>query len=88
MDVRYTTVVMSVLRFQITRFKHDNYVRMYNGGALTNVINCRIGTKLHQLRLIISILICIIANLTLFLGVNNKAIKALTLPLQRQTLFD
>ena len=30
---------------------------MYNGGALTNVVNHRIGSKLHQVRLIISILI-------------------------------
>ena len=38
---------------------------MYNGGALTNVVNRRIGSKLHQLRLIIYILICMTAHLTI-----------------------
>ena len=44
-----------VAQSQIKRFKHEDYVRMYNGGALTNVVNGRIGSKLHQVRLIISI---------------------------------
>ena len=38
---------------------------MYNGGALTNVVNRRIGSKLHQVRPIISILICMTAGLTI-----------------------
>ena len=55
MDVRHKAVTKSVARSQIKRFKHEDYVRMYNGGALTNVVNRRIGLKLHQVRLIISI---------------------------------
>ena len=47
MDVRNTAVAKGVSRFQITRFKHDNYVCIYNGRALTNVVNCFIGSKLH-----------------------------------------
>ena len=50
MDVRYKAVAKNMARSQIKRFKHDNYVRMYNGGALTNVVNSRIVSKLHQMR--------------------------------------
>ena len=38
---------------------------MYNGGGLTNVVNRRIGSKLHQVRLIIFILICMTAHMTI-----------------------
>ena len=38
---------------------------MYNGGAFTNVVNRRIGSKLHQVRLIISMRICMTAHLTI-----------------------
>ena len=55
MDVRHKAVAKNVARSQIKRFKHEDYMRMYNGGALTNVDNRRIGSKLHQVRLIISI---------------------------------
>ena len=55
MDVRHKAVAKCVARSQIKRFKHENYLRMYNGGALTNVVNRRNGSKLHQARLIISI---------------------------------
>ena len=55
MDVRHKAVKKAVARSQIKRFKHEDNVRMYNGGALTNVVNRRIGTKLHQVRLIILI---------------------------------
>ena len=85
MDVRHKAVAKSVARSQIKRFKHEEYVRMYDGLALTNVINHRIGSKLHQVRLISFILICtIIYDCTfdsLFSGVHNKAGKAWTLPL-------
>ena len=47
MDVRHKAVAKGVARSQIKCFKHENYVRMYNGGALTNVVNRRIGSKLH-----------------------------------------
>ena len=57
MDVRHNSVAKNVARSQIKRFKHEDYLRMYNGGALTNVVNRRIGSKLHQVRFIISILI-------------------------------
>ena len=48
MDVRHKAVEKGVARSQIKGFKHENYVRMYNGGALTNVVNRRIDCKLHQ----------------------------------------
>ena len=65
MDIRHKAVAKGVARSQINRFKHEDYVRMFNGGALINVVNRRIGSKLHQVRLIISILICITAHLTI-----------------------
>ena len=55
MDMRHKAVAKGVARSQIKRFKHEDYVRIYNGGALTNVVNGRIGSKLHQVRLIIYI---------------------------------
>ena len=55
MDIRHKAVAKGVARSQIKRFKHEDYVRMFNGGALTNVVNPRIGSKLHQVCLIISI---------------------------------
>ena len=55
MDVRHKTVANGVTRSQIKRLKHEDYVWMYNAGALTNVVNRRIGSKLHQVRLIIFI---------------------------------
>ena len=85
MNVRHKAVAKGVARSQIKRFKHEDYVRMYNGGALTNVVNRRIGSKRHQVLLIIFILICtIIYDCTfdyLFSGVHNGAGKAWTLPL-------
>ena len=45
----------ALARSQIEHFKHKDYVRMYNNGAFTDVVNCRIGSELHQLRLIIFI---------------------------------
>ena len=51
MEVRHKAVAKGVARSQIKRFKHEDYVQMYNGGALTNVVNRRIGSKLHQVRL-------------------------------------
>ena len=47
MDIRHKAVAKGVVRSQIKRFKHEDYVRMFNGGALTNVVNRRIGSKLH-----------------------------------------
>ena len=55
MDVRHKAVAKGVARSQINRFKNEDYVRMYNGGAFTNVVNRRIGSKLHLVRQIISI---------------------------------
>ena len=55
MDVRHMAVAKGLARSQIKRFKHEDYVRMYNGGAFTNVVNRRIGSKLHKVRQIISI---------------------------------
>ena len=55
MDVRHKTVAKGVARSQIKRFKYEDYVSRYNGEALTNVVNRRIGSKLHQVRLILYI---------------------------------
>ena len=51
-------VAKGVARSQIKLFKHEDYVLMYNVGVLNNVVNRRIGSKLHQVRLNIFILIC------------------------------
>ena len=66
-DVGPKAVATSVARSQIKRFKHENYVRMYNGWAITNVVNCRIGSKFQQVSLIIFIWICLTAHLTIYL---------------------
>ena len=55
MDARNKAVAKGRARFKINRFKHEDYVRMYNGEAQTNVVNRCIGSKLHQVRAIISI---------------------------------
>ena len=55
MDIRHKAMEKGVARSQIKRFTHEDYVRMYNGGALTNVVNRRIGSKLHLVRVIIYI---------------------------------
>ena len=47
MDIRHKAVAKGVTRSQIKRFKHEYFVRMYNGGAFSNVVNRRIGFKLH-----------------------------------------
>ena len=52
MDIRHKAVAKSVVRSQIKRFKHEDYVRMFNCGALTNVVNRRIVYKLHKVRMI------------------------------------
>ena len=44
MDIRHKAVAKGVAHYQIKRFKHEDYVRMYNGGALTNVVNRRLGS--------------------------------------------
>ena len=51
MEVRHKAVAKGVAHSQIKRFNHEDYVRMYNSGALTNVVNRRIGFKLHQVHL-------------------------------------
>ena len=55
MDIRHKAVAKGMARSQNKRFKHENYVRIFNGGAITNVVNRRIGYKFYQVRLIISI---------------------------------
>ena len=47
MNVRHRAVAKGVARSQIKRYKHEDYVRMYNGRALIKVVNRRIGSKLH-----------------------------------------
>ena len=42
---------------------------MFNGGALTNVVNRRLGSKLHQVRLIFPNIICITVYLTIYFQV-------------------
>ena len=46
-NVRHKAVAKGVARSQIKRFKHEDYVRKYNGGAFTNVVNRRMSSKLH-----------------------------------------
>ena len=65
MDIKHKAVAKGVARSKIKRFKHEDYVRIYNGGALTNVLNRRISSKFHQVRLIIYIWICMKAHLTI-----------------------
>ena len=43
MNITHKKVAKGVACSQIKRCKHENYVRMYNGGVLTNVVNRRIG---------------------------------------------
>ena len=43
-------VANGISRFQIRRLQHEDYLRMYNGEALQNVVNWRIGSKLYQVR--------------------------------------
>ena len=50
MDMRHKAVAKGVARSQFKRFKQEDYVRMYNGGAFTKVVNRRIGSKLYQVR--------------------------------------
>ena len=53
MEMRHKAVAKGVSRSQIERFKHEDNMQMYNGGALTYVVIRRIGSKLHQVRLTI-----------------------------------
>ena len=53
MDVRHKAMANGVLGSQIRSFKHEDYLCMYNNGAFTNVVKYRIGSKFHQVRLII-----------------------------------
>ena len=52
MDITHKAVAKGVVRSQIKRFKHEDYVRMYNSGPLTNGVNRCIKSTLHQVPLI------------------------------------
>ena len=54
-EVKHTAVAKGVARSQIKCFQHEDYVRMYHGGALNDLVNRQIGYKLHQVRLTIFI---------------------------------
>ena len=54
-DTWQKAVAKGVSRAQIKRFKHEDYVRMYNGKDQTNVVNRPIGSKLHLVPLTITI---------------------------------
>ena len=71
MDIRHKAVAKGVALCQIKRFKQENSVRIFSGGALTNVVYRRIGSKLHQVSLIISILICMTAHLIICFQINT-----------------
>ena len=47
-EIRNKHVAKGISRSQIKRFTHEDYISMYNGGALQNVVNRRISSKLHQ----------------------------------------
>ena len=49
-EMRNKQVAKNISRSQIKRSKHKDYFLMYNGGALQNNVNRRIGFKLHQVR--------------------------------------
>ena len=84
MDVRHKSVAKGVARCQITRFKHEDYVQMYSGGALTNVVNCRIGSNFHQVRLTYFYLNMHDSTLDcLCSGVNHEAGEARILSVRR-----
>ena len=51
MNGRHKAVAKGVARSQIEHFKNKYDVLMYNGEALTNVVNCQIGSKLYHIRL-------------------------------------
>ena len=65
MEIEHKPVAKNVVRSQVKRFKHKDYVRIFYNGALTNVVNRRIGCKLYQVRLISSLLLCMTAHLTI-----------------------
>ena len=46
--MRNKHVAKGISRSQIKRDTHEDYINMYNGGPLKNVVNRRIGSKLHQ----------------------------------------
>ena len=76
-NVRHKVVAKGVARSQIKSLKHENNVRMFNGGALTNVVNYRISSKLHLVRLTTFILIFMTAHLIICFQVNTMAHKKL-----------
>ena len=45
MDIKHKAVAEGVSRSDIRCSKYENYVRMYNGKSLPNVVNRRIGSK-------------------------------------------
>ena len=65
MDVMHKAVAKGMPRSQIKSVNHEDYVEMYNCKVLTNIINRRIGSRLHQVRLNNFIWICITAHLTI-----------------------
>ena len=71
MDIRHKAMAKGVARSQIKRFIHKDYVRMFYGKVLINGVNRRIGSKLHHMRLIIFILICMTEHLTNCLQVST-----------------
>ena len=44
MNIKHKAVAKGVARSKIKRCKQEDYVRLYNGGALTYVVNRRIGS--------------------------------------------
>ena len=50
MEIHNKHMAKGISRSQIMRFKHEDYLRMCNKGALQFVVNKRIGSKLHQVR--------------------------------------
>ena len=46
-EIRNKNLAKGISPFQIRRFKHEDYLRMYNGRALQNVVNRRISSKLQ-----------------------------------------
>jgi hypothetical protein len=47
-EIATKNVAKGVSRANIAAFTHDEYVAMYRGGDARNIVNRRIGSKLHQ----------------------------------------
>ena len=84
-EIRNKHVAKGISRSQIKRFKHEDYISMYNSGAHKIVVNRPIGSKLHQVfHLILSHINHNLGTMLVwfFACLHYGARKARTLPIQ------